>query len=793
MRHHILKPCSAQLTSCSDQAAPTDQRETADPSSSSKDQQRQGPSNDKADDVALRDSHEPAPGGDPGPDDVTPARKRLKSPTTSVNADRTRSPSPARRSKGRHNTPADGSTADFPARPTAKTKGRLWNENDPIPTRNQQSAQPAPQQHPRQSRRRDNRQASNQTVEEEDPSVNKMIGQPETRPISQEQLVAEVKGIYAGLVMYVGSCLLLRQLRRCLVLRCDTLLTDSHNSRVESKCIEVDSSQSAQNDTSPKLNNEQWQALIALHRTLLHEHHDFFLASQHPSASPALRRLASKYAMPARMWRHGIHSFLELLRHRLPASLEHMLTFIYLAYSMMALLYETVPNFEDTWIECLGDLGRYRMAIEDEDIRDREIWTEVSRYWYSKASDKAPTTGRLHHHLAILARPNAVKQLFYYTKSLCVAIPFKSARDSILTLFDPIINGTQTRLQAIDLNFVKAHGILFITSNTDEKDKSLPKNRDELTVEYEKSKNQFLSHLDNHIARTTRSWMEPGALIAISNCNAQLEYGKTEANTHGNANVLMTAILPESDRDTFMENSTEDRPTPSKVFNDASELAEECDAIICRRYGDPNVLPYLNVRLSFVKFIAGNEAAIEHIQHWFPWALVALMLNSLSISLQDHSRIESEEFPRPSDRPLPEDWSLRGLLWTDKLFPLDWFSSDKVDDDEKTFELASMTEQRKERVVWLGYQLALSGKWLTYDKQSKQFSATAEFQKEHPVYDASEGATMSGKEGSVSHSSTTGSTTTLDQETESSITEKDDGDAPSVDDDVSMITDKANS
>lgn len=171
-----------------------------------------------------------------------------------------------------------------------------------------------------------------------------MILQPETRPISQEQLVAEVKGIYAGLVM------------------------------VEAKCIEVDNKQAASAHTDgvhSKLNNEQWQALIALHRTLLHEHHDFFLASQHPSASPALRRLASKYAMPARMWRHGIHSFLELLRHRLPASLDHMLAFIYLAYTMMALLYETVPAFEDTWIECLGDLARYRMAIEDDDIRDR--------------------------------------------------------------------------------------------------------------------------------------------------------------------------------------------------------------------------------------------------------------------------------------------------------------------------------------------------------------------------------------------------------------------------------------
>ncbi|CAJ2508638.1 Uu.00g136640.m01.CDS01 [Anthostomella pinea] len=57
------------------------------------------------------------------------------------------------------------------------------------------------------------------------------------------------------------------------------------------------------------------------------------------------------------------------------------------------------------------------MAIEDDDIRDREVWTSVSRHWYSKASDKAPTTVRLYHHLAILARPNALQQLFYYTKS----------------------------------------------------------------------------------------------------------------------------------------------------------------------------------------------------------------------------------------------------------------------------------------------------------------------------------------------------------------------------------------
>jgi hypothetical protein len=34
-----------------------------------------------------------------------------------------------------------------------------------------------------------------------------ILCQPETRPISQKQLVAEVKGIYAGLVMVEGKCI----------------------------------------------------------------------------------------------------------------------------------------------------------------------------------------------------------------------------------------------------------------------------------------------------------------------------------------------------------------------------------------------------------------------------------------------------------------------------------------------------------------------------------------------------------------------------------------------------------
>ena len=265
-----------------------------------------------------------------------------------------------------------------------------------------------------------------------------MLRQPETRPISHDQLVVEVKGIYAGLVM------------------------------VEAKYIEMDERQklcARKNDYASGISADQWRSLIALHKQLLYEHHDFFLASQHPSASNNLSMLAAKYVMPARMWRHGIHGFLEVLRRRLPESLEHMLAFIYIAYNMMALLFETVPSFEDTWIECLGDLGRYRMAIEDDEPKDHEIWSNVARHWYSKASDESPTTGKLYHQLATLARPNALEHLSLYTRALTCIVPFEPAkRSNILTLLSPVLSGkvsvTPWSLR-IEILYMKAYAILF--------------------------------------------------------------------------------------------------------------------------------------------------------------------------------------------------------------------------------------------------------------------------------------------------------------------------------------------
>ncbi|KAI9790956.1 MAG: hypothetical protein M1833_001730 [Piccolia ochrophora] len=550
-----------------------------------------------------------------------------------------------------------------------------------------------------------------------------LIMQPETRPISQEQLVQEVKGIYAGLVM------------------------------VEAKCVEVDNkqaaaSQAAEPGKQPKLSDEQWQALISLHRTLLHEHHDFFLASQHPSASPALRRLASKYAMPARMWRHGIHAFLELLRHRLPGSLDHMLYFIYLAYSMMALLYETVPAFEDTWIECLGDLGRYRMAIEDDDIRDREIWTGVAQFWYSKAADKNPNVGRLYHHLAILARPNNLKQLYYYTRSLTCVQSFMSARESILTLFDPILSGTaqpHAKSFPIDTDFIKVHGYLFTGVNMESFGSTI---------------GRFLEALDEHIDRVSKRWKERGTFIAVTNIAALFGYGSPYG-------LSRTPFIPSVPSKTRIEETAKpgmvitQGPTPpdpgaleaseasqlersqavSSIASDISKEQAKSDsvdppvlqhiehasrilfpsfAIALDRHADENVMPHVHVTLVFLRNLVRDKQAIQLVEKAVPWEEIIAYLNSLPRPEEMNSWEEGLSFPPPEDaeeprRPLPEDYAMRGQIWSQQYFPTDWFIKALDDDDERSLELPSMVLNRGL------INPAQENQWIRYRKETRDF------------------------------------------------------------------------
>lgn len=535
----------------------------------------------------------------------------------------------------------------------------------------------------------------------------------ESREISQEELAIETQSIYSGL------------------------------SIVEAVCCYVDAAIQNVSQNGLQIAEDQWQVLAKLHQTLLHKHYAFLLASQHPSASPALKHLAAKYSMPARMWKHGIHSFLELLRHRLPQSRGYLRTFICFGNYIMALLYETVPSFEDTWIECLGDLGRYRSAIGDEEPRKLAHWAGTSRYWYMMAADRSPGVGRLYHHLAILARSEAFQQIYYYCRSFTCIRLFPFARESVLAVFEPIFSqsNASTPISRIDTFYTKMHGMLFLRKQLEG---------------FEAVTSNFLELLDKYIDRSDIEWREHGAWLAISNIGALFE--------HGSNNAVLRRLFEhvvlrrrreseglESENVESQSVSSRGPPTPSSstdldaaisepdhlartTFNHALDMTVFTLKLVLQRSSDRNVLPHVQILLAFLLVLADIESFSLSVQREYvddildrmPWEDFASFANTLADSEEFGFRYETDSFLQPEARdvgPLPEDYLLRGQIWTQSIFPTDWWGDGEIYAGGKLIEDASTARKRGERTLNHMYRLASRNKWIWYDKATKTWTA----------------------------------------------------------------------
>ncbi|KAG0639236.1 hypothetical protein HOY80DRAFT_886621, partial [Tuber brumale] len=108
-------------------------------------------------------------------------------------------------------------------------------------------------------------------------------------------------------------------------------------------------------------------------------------------------------------------------------------------------VHETAPTFEDTWAECLANSAHHRIAVGDDDIRDRDVCASVARSWHSEATDK----------------PHA----------LVATQPFFLARERILTLFDLLFWPEHTNEKGhVDAALAQLHGINFPPINLEKFD-----------------------------------------------------------------------------------------------------------------------------------------------------------------------------------------------------------------------------------------------------------------------------------------------------------------------------------
>ncbi|KAF7322791.1 PINc domain-containing protein [Mycena chlorophos] len=216
---------------------------------------------------------------------------------------------------------------------------------------------------------------------------------------------------------------------------------------------------------------DKWKKQISDHKELAELIHNLLAISLAPSVPASLRNIPTKYNIILRLWSFAFHKLLESLRRASFTSnlaLEHLQDFIYYAYTFYTGLLEeqTLNSFKSGWLEALGDLARYKMAvaamvvggsdgsaaltaaavsaagstsdtlappagppaksisdapaarIDDspspsigvaaarllEVEPEKERWRCIARDWYGMGIADQPGHGKLHHHLGLLSR-----------------------------------------------------------------------------------------------------------------------------------------------------------------------------------------------------------------------------------------------------------------------------------------------------------------------------------------------------------------------------------------------------
>ncbi|KAJ7489926.1 hypothetical protein B0H11DRAFT_1046908 [Mycena galericulata] len=224
---------------------------------------------------------------------------------------------------------------------------------------------------------------------------------------------------------------------------------------------------------------EKWKRQINDHKELAEIIHNLLEISLAPSVPASLRNIPTKYNIIIRLWSFAFHKLLESLRRASftsPLALEHLQDFIYYAYTFYTGLLEepTLNPFKSGWLEALGDLARYKMAvaamvvggsdvgvaltldavsaaadpgaadllavpavlapksvsdapaarIDDSpspsiglaaarllDVEpEKERWRCIARDWYGAGIADQPGHGKLHHHLGLLSREVAPRE-----------------------------------------------------------------------------------------------------------------------------------------------------------------------------------------------------------------------------------------------------------------------------------------------------------------------------------------------------------------------------------------------
>ncbi|OJJ81544.1 uncharacterized protein ASPGLDRAFT_27926 [Aspergillus glaucus CBS 516.65] len=177
--------------------------------------------------------------------------------------------------------------------------------------------------------------------------------------------------------------------------------------------------------------------------------------------------------------------------------------------------------------------------------------------------------------------------------------------------------------------------------------------------------------------------------MALCNFAAIFQYGSIHA------------VLPSKFEEDFpqrqQQGEGEREGEPSKLIYNGSCLAFETFSVILDQIGNEHVYPAVHVYLAFIWCIALNDT-MEYVDLVVPWSKIATFLNRMICSDTDFSVIECDEFPVADDRKnMPEDFLIRGQVWSQRYFPVDFFKDAMTEDDGRSIEVPSFRASRMYR------------------------------------------------------------------------------------------------
>ncbi len=445
----------------------------------------------------------------------------------------------------------------------------------------------------------------------------------------------------------------------------------------------------------------QMENLTRMHRTLLNDYYDFILLSAHPLSTPALKALGAERGILARLWRHGILAPLDVLQASLPDSCEHILSFIDYAYQMDTMLDECVPQVHYSFAEHLADLSRFRFALA-EGKDQKQVWAQICYEWHAVALDRSPASGKLSHSVGTVADAEGdhLKALCFYARALCVSQPSADAGE-VLGLLKVVLQDDLRDGPGLD-NCVMAlaHAALFCNRR-----------------KYEVAR--LVAHWTRSV-RGGRISSNPGRIvmssyrIAIITACAMLGPNKEPDLKNGGIYNMLGAHDDVDQQMRFLAYLT-------------NAIHEGITVDLCDDAWP--LFPYLHCWLVFMHYVSFYPGALAAFFPTFRWKVLVRYLNRklkcfrYCIRSPDRPGWEVEDFPRQCyPNPLPEDYDLRGLLWTDRYYPTDFFTDDRTPVAERYAENFWLGPRRLIRILWLGVRIARNSEILCYDVGTHQFS-----------------------------------------------------------------------